>query len=89
MTAPRVSAIVRRRRKVVGRLILPLLLICALLLAQGCAATRFHEREKLNDRAMQFDSHGGLTYVRTKIDAAREGAIGGYGSAVAGGCGCQ
>jgi hypothetical protein len=66
-----------------------LLTIAALLPAAGCAATQFHEREKLADRAMQFDQDGGLNYVRMKIDAAREGALGGFGSAEAGGCGCQ
>lgn len=65
------------------------LLMYAALMTQGCAATQFHQREKLNDRAMQFDQDGGLTYLRQKIEAAREGGLGGFGSAEAGGCGCQ
>jgi hypothetical protein len=65
------------------------LLVWSALLTQGCASTAFHQREKLNDRSMQFDPDGGLTYVRQKIEAAREGSLGGYGSAEAGGCGCQ
>jgi hypothetical protein len=64
-------------------------LLWSALMTQGCAATAFHQREKLNDRSMQFDQDGGLTYVRQKIEAAREGSLGGYGSAEAGGCGCQ
>lgn len=38
---------------------------------------------------MQFDEDGGLHYIQMKIDAAREGSLGGFGSAEAGGCGCQ
>jgi hypothetical protein len=38
---------------------------------------------------MQFDEDGGLRYIQMKIDAAREGSLGGFGSAEAGGCGCQ
>jgi hypothetical protein len=65
------------------------LLIGSVVFAQGCATTKFYERELLNDRSMLFDQDGGLTYIRLKIDAAREGSLGGYGSAEAGGCGCQ
>jgi hypothetical protein len=55
----------------------------------GCSTTQFFEREKLNDRAAQFDQDGGINYLRQKIEAAREGSLGGFGSAEAGGCGCQ
>jgi len=65
------------------------LLVWSALMTQGCAATQFHQREKLADRSMQFDHDGGLTYLRLKTDAAREGALGGFGNAAAGGCGCQ
>jgi hypothetical protein len=67
----------------------PALLVWIALMTQGCAATQFYERESLNDRAMQFDQDGGVNYVRSKIEAAREGSLGGFGSAEAGGCGCQ
>jgi hypothetical protein len=67
----------------------PTLVVWACLLATGCSATQFYERENLNDRAMQFDQDGGVNYVRSKIEAAREGSLGGFGSAEAGGCGCQ
>jgi hypothetical protein len=71
------------------RALAPTVIAWAVLLAPGCAATQFYEREKLNDRAMQFDQDGGVNYVRSKIEAAREGSLGGFGSAEAGGCGCQ
>jgi hypothetical protein len=71
------------------RAVAPTIIAAAVLLAPGCAATQFYEREKLNDRAMQFDQDGGVNYVRSKIEAAREGSLGGFGSAEAGGCGCQ
>ena len=55
----------------------------------GCATTRYHQRERLADRAMQPDADPALLYVRNKIEAAREGSLGGYGTAAAGSCGCQ
>ena len=57
--------------------------------AASCATTRFHQREKLSDRCMKLDQEDELVYLRNKTEAAREGAFGGYGSAAAGGCGCQ
>ncbi len=57
--------------------------------AASCATTRFHQREKISDRCMKLDQEGELVYLRNKTEAAREGAFGGYGTAAAGGCGCQ
>jgi len=71
------------------RALLCWLLVVVLLTGAGCSTTQFFEREKLNDRAAQFDQDGGLNYLRQKIEAAREGSLGGFGSAEAGGCGCQ
>lgn len=71
------------------RALLGWLLVVAVLTGAGCSTTQFFEREKLNDRAAQFDQDGGLNYLRQKIEAAREGSLGGFGSAEAGGCGCQ
>jgi hypothetical protein len=64
------------------------LLACAAGLA-ACAATRDVDRARLAEDAMRLDSAGGSDYLRLKMEAAREGALGGYGDAVAGGCGCQ
>ena len=61
----------------------------AMFAITGCATTRFHQRQKLNERCMQLDADGELTYLRNKVEAAREGSFGGYGAAAAGGCGCQ
>ncbi|MCA9554877.1 MAG: DUF4266 domain-containing protein [Myxococcales bacterium] len=61
----------------------------ALLLCAGCAPTRFYERERLAHRCMQMDVDGRVVYIRNKMEAAREGAFGGFGGAAAGSCGCQ
>lgn len=71
------------------RALLSIVLAIGMLTTAGCSTTQFYEREKLNDRAAQFDQDGGLNYLRQKIEAAREGSLGGFGSAEAGGCGCQ
>jgi uncharacterized membrane protein len=59
------------------------------LIAPACSTTAFYERERIADRAMQLDADGALVYFRNKIEAAREGAFGGFGGSAAGGCGCQ
>lgn len=68
------------------RLLAILALCCAL---PACATTRFHERACLADRAAAFDQDEAVAFIRGKIEAAREGALGGFGHASAGGCGCQ
>jgi hypothetical protein len=55
----------------------------------GCSTTRYHERQRLADRAMALDADRPVLYLRDKIEAAREGGFGGYGGAAAGGCGCE
>jgi len=55
----------------------------------GCASTAYYERERLSHRCMQLDSDGRVVYIRNKVEAAREGAFGGFGGAAAGSCGCQ
>jgi hypothetical protein len=55
----------------------------------GCAGPRFHERQRLIDRAAGFDQDRSVAYLRDKIEAAREGSFGGFGGAAAGGCGCE
>lgn len=57
--------------------------------ASGCVTTAYYERERLSHRCMQLDSDGRLIYIRNKVEAAREGAFGGFGGAAAGSCGCQ
>jgi hypothetical protein len=59
------------------------------LAGAGCQTTRFYERQKLADRCMQLDHDAPTAYIRTKAEAAREGALGGFGRSPAGGCGCE
>lgn len=87
MAGPDLRRRTRPTTRVASRALALLLLACLLLPA--CATTRFHERERLTDRAARFDQDDALAYIRGKLEAAREGALGGYGAAAAGGCGCQ
>jgi hypothetical protein len=66
-----------------------LMLVVSLIGLSGCQTTRYYERRKVADRCMQVGVDGQLVYIRNKIEAAREGSLGGFGSASAGGCGCQ
>lgn len=63
--------------------------LIAVLGLAGCATTRYYERERLSHRCMQIDADGRVVYIRNKMEAAREGAFGGFGGAAAGSCGCQ
>ena len=58
-------------------------------MAGGCSGPEFYARERLVHPAMTFDFDAGLASIRNKIDAAREGGLGGFGAARAGGCACQ
>jgi hypothetical protein len=64
-------------------------LLVAVAVLGGCATTRFHERERLADRAAAFDQDHQILYLRDKIEAAREGGFGCFGGSAAGGCGCE
>ncbi len=63
--------------------------IAAAAMAIGCATTQIAERDRIADELMQFDADPTLMYLRTKVEAAREGHLGGFGTSTAGGCGCQ
>lgn len=73
----------------IARLLVALGLLGCIGWLSGCQTTRYYQRRHVADRCMQFDSNGRLVYIRNKIEAAREGGLGGFGSASAGGCGCQ
>jgi hypothetical protein len=67
-------------------------LLWGLLVGAGvsaCSTTKYYERERLSHRCMEFDADGRLVFIRNKVEAAREGAFGGFGGAAAGSCGCQ
>jgi hypothetical protein len=67
------------------RLAAGLLLVLA---ASGCGA-RPNEKERLSDPIMQFDRDGVQTEMLGHIITPREGAVGGFSAAGAGGCGCN
>jgi len=64
-------------------------LVLAAACLGACATTRYYDRQALADRAMAFDADRQVAYLRDKIEAAREGGLGGFGGATAGGCGCE
>lgn len=72
-----------------GRRVIVTVLATIFGVLAGCQTTRFYERQKLADRCMQLDHDGPTAYIRTKAEAAREGALGGFGRSPAGGCGCE
>lgn len=78
-----------RWKSLLARLLIGASLLCCLGWLSACQTTQYYQRRKIADRCMQFDSNGRLVYIRNKIEAAREGGLGGFGSASAGGCGCQ
>ncbi len=71
------------------RLLCLLTLLLLLPLPTSCVKTKFYQRERLVDRAMQFDADQAFVFIRHKTEAAREGSFGGFGAAAAGGCACQ
>lgn len=71
------------------RLRVPAVLATLVAVGGGCAATAPADRARLASEAMRFDPDDGMQYLRLKMEAAREGSLGGYGDAMAGGCGCQ
>lgn len=66
-----------------------LCLLALLLCASACQTTRYYERRKLVAPCMQIDGDRSLLYIRNKIEAAREGALGAFGASASGSCGCQ
>lgn len=88
-SSPRIHTVTRVSREV--PLFVHTLLLCGVVLfaCSGCATTAVYQRARLADAAMQLDRDDTLFYLRGKIEAAREGGLGGFGSSAAGGCGCQ
>lgn len=79
----------RRPRRAAARVLALLGAAAAASGTAGCAVTAPADRARLASEAMEFDPDAGLQYLRLKMEAAREGSLGGYGDAMAGGCGCQ
>jgi hypothetical protein len=61
--------------------------LLALALA-GCATVKPWEKEKLAERKMQFAPDPDEDELDLHMQEAREGSVGGHGSA-GGGCGCN
>jgi hypothetical protein len=66
-----------------------LALALLLPLAGGCEQVRFNQKARLGDRAMVFDHDHVGAEMEGHILTPREGAIGGFYAAGAGGCGCN
>ena len=64
------------------------LLLFGLLLSAGCARVKPYERELLAKPTMTFQPDPYEDVLDLHMLEAREGAVGGYGSA-GGGCGCN
>ncbi|MEM1022802.1 MAG: DUF4266 domain-containing protein [Myxococcota bacterium] len=66
-----------------------IVLLGALGVLAGCNTTKFYQRERLSHPCMKLDADGRVVFIRNKVEAAREGAFGGFGGAAVGSCGCQ
>jgi hypothetical protein len=64
------------------------LLLLGLLVLGGCVRVKPYERELLSKRTMVFQPDPYEDVLDLHMIEAREGAVGGYGSA-GGGCGCN
>jgi len=62
--------------------------VVAAMLA-GCASVRFNEKKRLGDPEMLFDADLLGAMLEAHILSAREGGLGGFVAAGAGGCGCN
>lgn len=69
------------------KILLPILLISIML--GGCTSVRFNQKQRLGDRTMIFDYDAAAAKMQGHILTPREGSIGGFSSAGAGGCGCN
>ncbi|MBA3698861.1 MAG: DUF4266 domain-containing protein [Planctomycetes bacterium] len=59
------------------------------LLAGGCTPVRVNQKQRLADPIMAFDHDHLHSEMMGHIITPREGAIGGFSSVGAGGCGCN
>lgn len=71
-----------------SRLLL-LLLFGAGVAVVGCTPVRANQKQRLADPIMVFDHDHVHTEMMGHILTPREGAIGGFSAAGAGGCGCN
>ncbi len=70
-------------KKIVG-----MVLIIGVLFTTGCAAVKPYQKMRLNDEDMAL-SPSALENYENNYQSYREGASGGTGGKVGGGCGCN
>lgn len=76
----------RKVLRILSGLLFFLLLATSL---SACVTVRFNEKKRLGQEAMIFDPDPLAAQMNGKISSSREGAIGGFNSGGAGGCGCN
>jgi len=64
-------------------------LVVLSVLSAGCTPVRTNQKQRLADPIMVFDSDAVHTEMMGHILTPREGAVGGFSAAGAGGCGCN
>lgn len=69
--------------------LLVVLLLGAGVATVGCTPVRANQKQRLADPIMVFDHDHVHTEMMGHILTPREGAIGGFSAAGAGGCGCN
>ncbi len=65
------------------------LLVAAAFAAGSCVPVRFNQKKRLADETMQLDPDSLRAESEAKVLTSREGALGGFNSGGAGGCGCN
>ena len=62
--------------------------LCLLIFGQSCVSVKAYQKARLNDREMQLADHK-IHHYEINAETYREGAAGGNGGKVGGGCGCN
>ncbi len=63
-------------------------LLCVLGLGAGCQSVAFHQKARLFDPVMAFESDMTESHFLQKCLYSREASVGGIGGGAGGGCGC-
>lgn len=79
----------RTPRKWMPQSFLKILAGITVLLVSGCGQVKASQRQRLADPIMTFDRDPVQVEILGHVTAPREGAIGGFGTIGAGGCGCN
>jgi hypothetical protein len=70
------------------RLLKTVVLLSTCIAVASCQTVRPYQRVYLNDHHMQQGKHGSESFEES-VQTYREGAVGGDGGKVSGGCGCN